>query len=88
MNAPANIQAGVPEVYSAISNVMAQMSKEGIGKDRKNSQQGYNFRGIDDVYNTLCGVLAATGWLSCHMCRICSATNVKRKAAALSITRS
>lgn len=59
MNAPAKIQAGVPEVYTAISNVMAQMSKEGIGKDRKNSQQGYNFRGIDDVYNTLCGVLAA-----------------------------
>ncbi|EHJ62788.1 ERF family protein [Novosphingobium pentaromativorans] len=43
----------------AISNVMEQMSKEGIGKGRRNTQQGYNFRGIDDVYNTLCGVLAS-----------------------------
>lgn len=47
-----------PHVYQAITNVMATMAKEGIGKDRRNSQQGYDFRGIDDVYNTLCGVLA------------------------------
>ncbi|MDF2382446.1 ERF family protein [Nostoc ellipsosporum NOK] len=61
MNAqtPIEADAAVPAVYMAISNVMEQMSKEGIGKDRRNSQQGYNFRGIDDVYNTLCGVLAA-----------------------------
>lgn len=48
----------VPAVYSAISAVMAHVAKDGIGKDRKNTQQGYKFRGIDDVYNTLCGVLA------------------------------
>lgn len=63
MNAPAKIEADaastVPAVYMAISNVMECMSKEGIGKDRRNSQQSYNFRGIDDVYNALCGVLAA-----------------------------
>lgn len=52
-------EANVPAVYMAISNVMEQMSKEGIGKGRRNTQQGYNFRGIDDVYNTLCGVLAS-----------------------------
>lgn len=60
MNAQSKIEAvAVPAVYTAISAVMEQMAKEGIGKDRRNSQQGYNFRGIDDVYNTLCGVLAA-----------------------------
>lgn len=47
-----------PKVYSAISAVMAHMAKEGISKDRKNAQQGYNFRGIDDMYNALASVLA------------------------------
>ena len=30
---------------------MAVMAAEGISKNRNNSQQGYRFRGIDDVYN-------------------------------------
>ena len=46
------------EVYKAIAAVMAELSKEGIAKDRKNSAQGYNFRGIDDVYQALSGLLA------------------------------
>src|SRR6185312_12108332 len=46
-----------PKVYEAISAVMREMSREGISKDRKNQQQGYAFRGIDDVYNALCGCL-------------------------------
>ena len=49
------------EVYKAISAVMAVMAKEGISKDRKNQQQGYNFRGIDDIYASLGGVLAKEG---------------------------
>jgi hypothetical protein len=47
------------EVYKAIAAVMAALSKEGIAKDRKNAAQGYNFRGIDDVYAALSGLLAA-----------------------------
>jgi hypothetical protein len=47
-----------PAVYGAISSVMAAMAKEGIAKDRRNQQQGYNFRGIDDVYAALGKVLA------------------------------
>ena len=47
-----------PQVFAAISAVMGVMAKEGIGKGRRNQQQGYNFRGIDDVYNALSGVLA------------------------------
>jgi len=48
----------VPHVYVAINAVTAAMAKEGLGKTRKNEQQGYRFRGIDDVYNSLSGILA------------------------------
>lgn len=47
-----------PHVYTAICAVMTDIGREGIAKGRKNAQQGYNFRGIDDVYNELNGLLA------------------------------
>lgn len=46
------------KVYAAIAAVMADMAKEGISKDRRNQQQGYNFRGIDEVYNALSPILS------------------------------
>lgn len=60
MNAQTPIVAdsSAPAVFTAIAAVMEDMSREGIGKDRKNTQQGYNFRGIDDVYNALAPILA------------------------------
>lgn len=48
----------VPAVHGAICAVMADLAKEGIEKGRRNEQQGYKFRGIEDVYNALCGLLA------------------------------
>lgn len=45
-------------VYTAITAITAEMAKEGIGKTRSNQQQGYKFRGIDDVYNSLSSKLA------------------------------
>lgn len=48
----------VPAVYGAIADVMAKLSKTGISKDNKNAQQGYKFRGIDDVYNAMAPILA------------------------------
>lgn len=45
-------------VYQAINQVTAAMAKEGLGKSRKNEQQNYKFRGIDDVYNALSAHLA------------------------------
>lgn len=51
----------VPHVYQAIAEVMATIGKEGIAKDRKNDQQGYAFRGIDDVYNALAPILSGAG---------------------------
>jgi len=50
------------KVYQAISKVQAALSQNGIEKNRKNSQgSGYNFRGIDDVYNAIAPVLARSG---------------------------
>lgn len=46
------------QVYKAICAVAKEMSTEGISKARKNQQQGYSFRGIDDVYNSLAPMLA------------------------------
>ena len=48
-----------PMVYGAIAGVMARMATNGIAKGRRNQQQGYNFRGIDDVYNALSSALSA-----------------------------
>jgi hypothetical protein len=47
-----------PNVYARIAAVSAEMAKEGIGKSRSNAQQGYKFRGIDDVFNALAPNLA------------------------------
>lgn len=50
-----------PHVLQAITLVMANLAKDGIGKTRKNQAQGYAFRGIDDVYNALAPLLANAG---------------------------
>lgn len=47
-----------PHVFAAISAVTADLAKIGIAKARKNTQQGYKFRGIDDVYNALAPLLS------------------------------
>jgi hypothetical protein len=49
------------KVYQAIAAVQGEMARDGIGKDRRNSQQGYNFRGIDDVFNALSPLLSKHG---------------------------
>lgn len=45
-------------VYQAISAVQGELAKVGIGKDQKNTGQGYKFRGIDDIYNSIASLLA------------------------------
>jgi len=50
------------EVYKAINRVQSELSTLGIVKDKRNSQgAGYNFRGIDDVYNAIAPLLAKNG---------------------------
>lgn len=43
------------QIYAAISAAMADISA--IGKDKYNQQQGFKFRGIDDVMNALKPIL-------------------------------
>lgn len=50
------------KVYKAINAVQSDLATIGITKSRRNSQgNGYNFRGIDDVYNTISPLLAKHG---------------------------
>lgn len=51
-------ETAVPRVYAAIAAVMADIGKEGIAKTNSNQQQGYKFRGIDDVYNAMSPILS------------------------------
>lgn len=50
------------QIHEAIAALMGDV--EAIKKDKQNKQQGFSFRGIDDVYNTLHGKLAARGVFS------------------------
>jgi hypothetical protein len=45
-------------VYTAIVAVSAELAQVGIPKSRENKQQGYRFRGIDEVQNVLAPLLA------------------------------
>jgi hypothetical protein len=44
------------KIFEAMSGVMADM--QAVGKDQKNQQQGFKYRGIDQVYNALHPLLA------------------------------
>jgi hypothetical protein len=67
------------KVYQAINAVQAELAKIGITKDRRNTQgSGYNFRGIDDVYNVVSPLLAKHGL--CILPRVLSRECVERAA--------
>lgn len=51
----------VPAVYEAIAKVSAELSVRGVGKDRTNQQQHFQYRGVDDVYQVLAAVLPKHG---------------------------
>lgn len=50
-----------PNVYQLMSRVRGELAKEGIGKNQKNAQQGYKYRGIDDLYNAIAPILSRHG---------------------------
>jgi hypothetical protein len=66
-----------PGVYRAIQRVMADIGSTGIAKDRRNQQQGFSFRGIDDVYNALSGALARHGL--CMLPRVLTRASEERQ---------
>lgn len=51
------------KIYEAITKVMADV--ESIGKNKKNTFQGYVFRGIDDMYNAIHPALVKNGVFCC-----------------------
>lgn len=59
MNAPERVEQ--VSVYAAINRIQAELATTGITKSRKNTQQGYSFRGIDDVYNVVSPLMAKHG---------------------------
>lgn len=67
------------KVYQAIALVTAKLSKEGISKARNNAQQGYKFRGIDDVYNALAPFLAEA--------KLCILPNVQDRQVVERVTQ-
>ncbi|EKN4774206.1 ERF family protein [Yersinia enterocolitica] len=48
-------------VYKAIAAVAKDLSESGIAKNSRNAQQGFQFRGIDAVYNALSPALVRNG---------------------------
>jgi hypothetical protein len=67
------------KVYAKIAAVQAELAKTGIAKDGRNSQQGYNFRGIDQVYSALAPLLASHGL--CILPRMIAREVVERQSA-------
>lgn len=49
------------EINKAMVAIAREIAMEGIGKTRKNTQQGYNFRGVDEVMNAFAPILAKHG---------------------------
>ena len=76
------------KVYEAINKVQLALSKEGISKTRRNQQQGYNFRGIDEVYNVLSPLLAEHGLciLPRMIDRICVERQSSKGGALFNVT--
>lgn len=72
--------SNTPKVYEAIAKVQQAMAREGISKGRNNQQQGYAFRGIDDVYAALAPHLAANGL--CIIPRVTSREVIERHTKA------
>jgi len=67
------------EVYKAIAAITRALGRAGISKDRKNLQQGYNYRGIDEIYNALSSELAAANL--CIIPRVMAREVVERVSA-------
>jgi hypothetical protein len=74
-----DLLGGIVNVYECIAAVSRDMAERGISKDRRNQQQGYSFRGIDDMYNALAMPMARHGLVV--MPRVLSRECVERQTA-------
>ncbi|MBF5091944.1 hypothetical protein F1640_18485 [Novosphingobium sp. NBM11] len=69
----------MPAVYIKIAQVQAELAKTGISKSRQNTQQNYQYRGIDEIYNELSPLLAQYGL--CILPRMKSREVTERKTS-------
>lgn len=53
-----DVQFASLEILKSLVAVGAELAKVGISKDRRNEQQNFRFRGIDDVMNAVSPILA------------------------------
>lgn len=60
-----NEEQKVGHVFGALAAVKLAISKTGIEKSGYNMDQGYNFRGIDDVMDAFAGPLAENKIMAC-----------------------
>lgn len=75
-------------VYKAIAGVTAKIAQTGIAKTRKNQQQGYSFRGVDDVYNALAPILVENNLVIIPYCEEVESTERQaRNGGVLFYTR-
>lgn len=72
-----NVDTGPLKVYRAITAITGELAKVGIAKGRKNTQQGYQFRGIDDVYAALSTLL--NHYQLCVIPRVLSRSTTERQ---------
>lgn len=52
-------------IHKAMVSIAKTISEQGIGKTRDNKQQGYKFRGVDEVMQAFAPILAANGVFVC-----------------------
>ena len=50
--------SGAPHIYPALSAITRALARKGITKARTNSDSGYAYRGIDDIYAALAPLLS------------------------------
>jgi len=69
-----------PHVYAAIAEVSAALAEIGVGKSRENKQQGFKFRGVDDVYQVIATLLPKHALVI--LPRVLSRSMTERKSSA------
>jgi len=55
---PTSDELGTHNIHFAVKAVQKDISNMGISKGQRNAHGNYNFRGIDDIYNTFSTLLA------------------------------
>lgn len=76
---------GAPLIYGKLADILAQVTP--ISKGRRNQEQGYAYRGIDDIYNELHDLFAqARVFVTCSVEHLERFTRTTAKGSILNVT--